>query len=184
MEADSPAVSVDAREALTVLADARGRAADIVDMAEEKSRHCEAGAWEKATVLLDAAEALAAHIRSAGRTHPSGGRAPGRGAPGPCPEAGAALKADASAQAEAAKEAADRQAADTLAAAETEGRAAIEEATAHACQLREEAQLAADKELNDAGLWAEQLTRAARRDVEAADARLRAAEVEAERIRS
>ncbi len=177
VEADSPAISADAREALAVLADARDRAADIVDLAEEKSRNCEAGAQEKAAVLLVAAEAQATHIRAEAERRAEALQDRAR-------EAGAALKADAAAQAEAAKEAADRQAADTLATAEAEGRAAIEEATAHACRLREEAQLAADKELNDAGLRAEQLTRAARRDAEAADARLRAAEAEAKRIRS
>ncbi|MEU2354545.1 hypothetical protein ABZ599_16510 [Streptomyces misionensis] len=177
MGADSPATAADALEALAVLADARDRAADIVDLAEEKSRNCEACAQRKAAVLLEAAEARAAHIRAEAERRAEALQDRAR-------EAGAALAADAAVQAKATKEAADRQSADTLAAAEAEGRAAVEEATAHARRLREEAQLAADKELTEAGLRAEQLTRAARRDAEAADAWLRAAEAEVKRIRS
>ncbi|MFE9137834.1 hypothetical protein [Streptomyces sp. NPDC007355] len=164
-------------EALAVLADARDRAADIVGLAEEKSRHCAACAQEKAAVLLEAAETQAAQLRAEAERRAEALQNRAR-------EAGASLAADAAAQAEAAKEAADRQSADTLAAAEAEGRAAIEEATAHACRLREEAQLDADKGLTDARLQAEQLTRAARRDADAADARLRAAVAEAKHIRS
>ncbi|GHG22865.1 hypothetical protein ACFFSH_28820 [Streptomyces filamentosus] len=176
-DAASPATAADTLETLAVLADARDRAADIVDLAEEKSRGCEAYAQEKAAVLLEAAEAQAAHIQAEAERRADALQDRAR-------EAGAALVGDAAAQAEAAKAAADRQAAAILAATEAEGRAALEEATAHACRLREEAQLAADKEVTDARLRAEQLTRAARRDAEAADARLRAAETEAKRIRS
>lgn len=143
--------SPDAVDAFEVLADARDRAADILDLAEERSKASEAGAKEKAAALLEAADTQAVSIRQDAERRAEDLQDQAR-------ETGSAITADAAAQAEAAREAVRREAAGILAAAE--------------------------KELTDARIRAEQLERVARRDAEEIDARLRAAEDEAKRIRS
>ncbi|MFJ6438241.1 hypothetical protein [Streptomyces sp. NPDC091416] len=176
-DADSAVGVADPLDSLSVLADARDRAADIVDLAHEKAGAYESDAQDRAAALLRAAQAQAARIGAEAerRTEELQDRTA---------KAAAAVAADAAAQAQAVKDAAGRQRDDVLAQAQAQGRAAVDEATTHARRLREEAEQAADEQLTDARIRTEELTRAARRDAESADARLRAAKAEAERIRS
>ncbi|MET7604920.1 hypothetical protein ABZS96_20815 [Streptomyces avermitilis] len=174
--ADNPSQVLDAVEVLAFLADARDRSADILDLTKEEceasrtettaqAEACLAAARAQATRVCEEAERRAREIQERAR------------------EASSAVAAGAADQAAATKEAADREASQVLTAAEAEGRRLVEEATTRALATHETSQVHAEQVLADAQMQADQLRRAAQRDADQANSRLRNAEAEAKRIR-
>ncbi|MER7690586.1 hypothetical protein [Streptomyces sp. NPDC097610] len=177
--ADNPSQVLDAGDAvevLAVLADARDRSADIVDLTKDE---CEASRIEttmQAEACLAVARAQATRVREEAERRAREIQERAR-------EASSAVAAVAADQAAATKEAADREASQVLTAAEAEGQRLVEEATTRALATHETAQGHAEQVLADAQMQADQLRRSARRDADEANSRLRNAETEAARIR-